>query len=195
MTGRSKKYQNDTIEETDLAEAENTELDNDIETETETSEKEGSEKLLNEKVSKLEQEVMDYRDKLIRKAAEFENYRKRTSEEFVRLIDTANEDLLLTLLPVLDDLERFRKNYNQDMKSEDLKKGIDMIFEKFESALKNFGLAEIDAVNREFNPDFHDALMMMEKEGTGSNIVIDQHQKGYKLKDKVIRHAKVVVSK
>ena len=195
MTGRSKKYQNDTIEETDLAEAENTELDNDIETETETSEKEGSEKLLNEKISKLEQEVMDYRDKLIRKAAEFENYRKRTSEEFVRLIDTANEDLLLTLLPVLDDLERFRKNYNQDMKSEDLKKGIDMIFEKFESALKNFGLAEIDAVNTEFNPDFHDALMMMEKEGTGSNIVIDQHQKGYKLKDKVIRHAKVVVSK
>jgi molecular chaperone GrpE len=195
MTGRSKKYQNDPIVETDLDETENTEQENDIQTETEAGENEDPEQLLNDKISKLEQEVMDYRDKLIRKAAEFDNYRKRTSEEFVRLIDTANEDLLITLLPVLDDLERFKKNYNRDIKSEDLKKGIDMIFDKLESTLKNFGLAEIDAINSEFNPDFHDALMMMEKEGTESNIVIDQHQKGYKLKDKVIRHAKVVVSK
>jgi len=187
MTGRSNKYQSESIDENDLIETETSEQENDIGTEIETE--------LKERIAKLEQEAFDYRDRLMRKAAEFENYKKRTSEEFVRLIETANEDLLITLLPVLDDIERFRKNYNPETRTEDLKKGIELIFDKLNLILKNFGLEEIDSINKEFDPGFHDALMMLEKEGTASNTVIDQHEKGYKLKDKVIRHAKVVVSK
>ncbi len=187
MTGRSKKYQNEPIEENEMDE---TGID---EQEEGVDKGEGSE--LRETIAKLEQEVFDYRDKLVRKAAEFENYKKRTSDEFVRLIETANEDLLTTLLPVLDDIERFRKNYNPEIKPDDLKKGIDMIFDKLNSILNNFGLEEIESLNKEFNPDFHDALMMTEKEGVASNTVVDQHEKGYKLKNKIIRHAKVVVSK
>lgn len=197
MTGRSKKYQDEPIDENDLNETEIGDEDIEIETETGTEdlEKPDPESGLKEKISQLEKEAFEYRDKLVRKAAEFENYKKRTSEEFVRLIETANEDLILTLLPVLDDIERFRKNYNPETRTDDLKKGIEMIFDKLNSILKNFGLEEIDSLNKEFNPDFHDALMMMEKEGVGSNIVVDQHEKGFKLKNKVIRHAKVVVSK
>jgi len=199
MTGRSKKYQDEPIDENDLNETEIGDEDIEIETETETGtedlEKPDPESGLKEKIAQLEREAFEYRDKLVRKAAEFENYKKRTSEEFVRLIETANEDLILTLLPVLDDIERFRKNYNPETRTDDLKKGIEMIFDKLNSILKNFGLEEIDSLNKEFDPDFHDALMMMEKEGVGSNIVVDQHEKGFKLKNKVIRHAKVVVSK
>ncbi|HAQ62128.1 TPA: nucleotide exchange factor GrpE [Candidatus Delongbacteria bacterium] len=187
MTGRSKKYQDEPIDENELDETATSEQEDDTGT--------GEYTELKEKIAKLEQEAFDYRDKLMRKAAEFENYKKRTSEEFVRLIETANEDLLTTLLPVLDDIERFRKNYNPEIRTEDLNKGIEMIFDKLNLILKNFGLEEIESINKEFNPDFHDALMMMEKEDVASNTVVDQHEKGYKLKNKVIRHAKVVVSK
>lgn len=209
MTGRSKKYQNDPMEESEINETETNDQENDIadgdipadkseETEKFSDEVSyGTAELigLKEKVAKLEREAYDFRDKLMRKAAEFENYRKRTSEEFVKLIDTANEDLIVSLLPVLDDIERFRKNYSSESRTEDMRKGVDMILDKLGTALKSFGLEEMDSIGQEFNPDYHDALMMMEKQGAGSNIVIDQHAKGYKLKNKVIRHAKVVVSK
>ncbi|MFO7811016.1 MAG: nucleotide exchange factor GrpE [Candidatus Delongbacteria bacterium] len=143
----------------------------------------------------LEKEILEYRDKLIRKAAEFENYKKRTSEEFIRLINSATEDIVFKLLPVLDDIDRFEKNYSDDSKAADLKKGVDMIFNKLRSILQNAGLNEINSIDQEFDPDFHDALLMTEKEGVEPNIVIDEHEKGYKLNDKVIRHAKVIVSK
>ncbi len=150
---------------------------------------------ISEELEKLKQDIFDYRDKLVRKAAEFENYKKRTSEEFVRLINTASEEIILKLLPVLDDMDRFNKNYNDKMKAADLKKGIDLILEKFRTVLKNSGLEEIVSLNLPFDPDMHDALMATEVEGTEPNTVIDEHEKGYTLNGKVIRHAKVVVSK
>lgn len=190
MSGRSKKYENETVEETEnLTGGMNEETaEDETGTEKETDDR-------SEKIASLEQEIFDYRDKLIRKAAEFENYKKRTSEEFVRLINSASEDIITKLLPVLDDIERFEKNYNEGISSKDLKKGVDMIFGKLRIVLENQGLQEIEAVEHEFNPEYHDALMMAEKDGFEPNIVIDQHEKGYKLNDKVIRHSKVVVSK
>ena len=189
MSGRSKKYENDPVEETEkLSVEDQKEITDDAVNETDISDQQKI-------ISSLEQEIFDYRDKLVRKAAEFENYKKRTSEEFVRLINSASEDIIIKLLPVLDDIERFEKNYSDDLSNKDLKKGVDMIFGKLRILLENQGLQEIEAVDQEFNPEYHDALMMAEKEGFEPNTVIDQHEKGYKLNDKVIRHSKVVVSK
>lgn len=196
MTGRSKKYDNEKMEDIPV-EADNGMTDDNSETADAEKDEIKTEDICqdNAKITLLEKEIMDYRDKLMRKAAEFENYKKRTSDEFVRLIDTANEDLMLSLLPVIDDLDRFMKNYNPEMKAEDLKKGIDLIYEKLRSNLKNFGLEELDSLGKEFDPSFHDALLMVEKDGIQPNTVIDQHEKGYMLKNKVIRHSKVIVSK
>ena len=190
MSGRSKKYDNEPEEKTGDLSGQTTEETSEEKTVTE---KEADEQEI--KIASLEQEIFDYRDKLVRKAAEFENYKKRTSEEFIRLIDSAGEEIITRLLPVLDDIDRFEKNYNDNISSRDLKKGVDMIFGKLRTVLGNQGLQEIEALEHEFDPDYHDALMMAEKEGCQPNMVIDQHEKGYRLKDKVIRHSKVVVSK
>lgn len=200
MTGRSKKYENDTIEDAEINASD--EIEEEIESENKSvdddsvmPDKSFQKNELENRIAQLEQEAFDYRDKLMRKAAEFENYKKRTSEEFVRLIETANEDLIVSILPIMDDMERFRSNYKPDNKADDLKKVVDMIFDKLNSVLINFGLEEIDSLNKEFDPNDHDALMTMEKEGVAPNIVVGQHEKGFKLKNKVIRHAKVIVSK
>jgi len=190
MSGRSKKYQDEKISENELDQAEEA-----LAEENEAKEEMKPDSSANEdKISSLEKEIFEYRDKLVRKAAEFENYRKRTSEEYIRLINTAGEDIILKLLPVIDDIERFQKNYSENINSSDLKKGVDLIFEKLNSILKNAGLTEIEAVNSPFDPDFHDALMMVENKDVEPNTVVDQHEKGYRLNDKVIRHSKVIVS-
>jgi len=145
--------------------------------------------------SKLENDVFEYRDKLVRKAAEFENYKKRTSEEFLRLIETASENLITKLLPIIDDMNRFQVNFKPEMKSEDLKKGIDLIFDKFMVILKTSGLEEIDVIGKEFNPELHEALLQVEDPKVETDHIVDQHEKGYTLRNKVIRHSKVIVAK
>ena len=145
--------------------------------------------------SKLENEIFEYRDKLVRKAAEFENYKKRTSEEFLRLIETATENLIIKLLPIVDDMNRFHDNYKPEMKSEDLKKGIDMISDKFMTILKSAGLEEIEVIGKEFNPELHEALLQVDDPKVESDHIVDQHEKGYTLRNKVIRHSKVIVAK
>ncbi len=157
--------------------------------------------VVNEKIvepseeNKCETELQNYREKFVRKIAEFENYKKRTSEEYVRLISSANESLILKLLPVMDDMQRMENNYKPEIKIEDFKKGTDMIFNKFKAIIDGLGLKEIDAVGNEFDPNFHEALMMVENEKVDSNFIIDQHEKGYIYNEKVIRHSKVLVAK
>ena len=145
--------------------------------------------------NKCETELQNYREKFVRKIAEFENYKKRTSEEYVRLISSANESLILKLLPVMDDIQRMENNYKPEIKIEDFKKGTDMIFNKFKAIIDGLGLKEIEAIGNEFDPNFHEALMMVENEKVDSNFIIDQHEKGYIYNEKVIRHSKVLVAK
>lgn len=148
-----------------------------------------------EKTGKLEKEILDYRDKLIRKVAEFENYKKRTADEYVRLLDTAGEKIIAKILPVFDDLERMQKSIKPATSVEDLSKGMDLIINKFQSILNSYGVKEIPAIKEEFNPDLHEALMQMENPDFQPNQIIDQHEKGYTLNGKVIRHSKVLVAK
>lgn len=190
-TKTKKKDKNTTEEQNIKSKEQNSEEIEQLETE-ETLEEPTVEE---NKDSKLEKEIFEYRDKLVRKAAEFENYKKRTSEEFLRLIETATENLIIKLLPTIDDMYRLQDNYKPDMKSKDLKKGFDLIFEKYMEVLKNSGLEEIEVIGKEFNPELHEALLQVENPDVESEHIVDEHEKGYTLKNKVIRHSKVIVAK
>jgi molecular chaperone GrpE len=153
-------------------------------------------KLEADEINKLKLEVETYRDTLLRKAAEFENYKKRTEGEISNYFKYASEHLIRQLLPVYDDfsrsLESIEKGETKDF--ETLKKGVELIFNKMEKILKKEGLKEMEVLGKEFDVNLCDALMQVPKEDVKPHTVIDVVEKGYFLKDKVIKHAKVLVS-
>jgi molecular chaperone GrpE len=177
----------------DISEESSEEVVEESEQSTETPEDEVEER--EEIPADSDSQLLEYRDKLLRKVAEFENYKKRTSQEFIRLVESANQELILKLLPVKDDIERFEKNYSEEHGVKELKKGVDLIFEKFNNTLKGIGLEELEVLGKEFDPELHEALLQVDNPAAEPNTIIDQHEKGYLLKDKVIRHAKVIVAK
>lgn len=145
-------------------------------------------------IKELEEKLEDQKDKFLRLYAEFENYRRRTSKEKLSLSQTANSSLITKLLPVLDDYERAQKAYSENEDLQTFKEGIELIADKFWKILKQEGLEVIESTNKEFNTDEHEAITKMpapSEELKGK--VIDTTEKGYKLNEKVIRYAKVVV--
>jgi molecular chaperone GrpE len=138
--------------------------------------------------------IADLKDKYLRLSAEFDNYRKRTLKEKIELTKYANEELLVSLLPVVDDFENGLKTLEQASDLEAVKQGIHHIYNKFKDFLSQKGLKEIEISNDEFNTDFHEAITkipVQEREKSGK--IIDTIQKGYMLDEKVIRHSKVVI--
>jgi molecular chaperone GrpE len=147
-----------------------------------------------ERIKQLEEERDDLKDQLIRKAAEFENLKRRTIKEKQELIDFANERLISNLLPLLDDFSKALDAANSNSDYNSLRQGIEMIYQNAKKVLSETGLTQMESsVGKPFNVDFHDALMSMPSE-LPEGYVIQEYQPGYKLKDKVIRHAKVVIS-
>ncbi|RME55404.1 nucleotide exchange factor GrpE [Candidatus Woesearchaeota archaeon] len=145
------------------------------------------------KQESTEDKAKEYLNQLQRLQAEFINYRQRVEKERLELIKYAKEELILKLLDVMDNFERAidaMKNA-KDVKS--CMQGVDMIFEQFRKVLENEGLQAINAKGEMFDPYLHEALAKEESD-QDENVIIDEFQKGYKLKDKVIRPAKVKVS-
>ena len=161
------------------------------EKETEISEEEKIAKELEETKQALE----DYKDKYLRLSAEFDNYRKRTMKEKAELIKNGGEKAISAILPILDDLERALQNMQ---KADDIKamyEGIDLIHQKFLKNLGHEGLEKMNPVGEAFDTDFHEAIALVPApEEAQKGKVLDCVQTGYKLNDKVIRHAKVVVA-
>jgi len=143
-------------------------------------------------LKKIKEENARIKEQLLRKAAEFDNYKKRTERELFHRVQNATEHLIIELLPVLDDLERSIAN-SEDLSS--LREGIELIYKKLILLLEKEGLKSLVSVGTEFDPEKHDALMQIENEQIKSGIIIEEHQKGYILNDKVIRHAQVIVAK
>ncbi len=135
-----------------------------------------------------------WRDLYLRLAAEVDNFKKRTIRETGQNVLFANAELMKTILPVIDDLERSLK-YSGETTTDEFRTGVGLIHKKLLSALMGAGLEAMDAVGKPFDVDEHDALLQMEKEGVDPGVVLEEHEKGYRLHGKVIRHAKVVVSK
>lgn len=149
-----------------------------------------------DEASKLEEELHQARDKYVRLVAEFDNFRKRTAKEKSELIKSAGEDIIASLLDVLDDAERAEKQMEKSDDLEALKAGVNLIFNKLHKSLKSRGLSEMKSIGTEFNPELHDAITEIpagKEDQVGK--VMDEVQKGYYLNDKIIRHAKVVVGK
>jgi molecular chaperone GrpE len=148
-----------------------------------------------EKTEKLEEEIVQLNDKYLRLYSEFDNYRKRTIKEKIELGKTASSEIILSILPVLDDFERAVNAFEISAESTDsLKHGIILIFSKFITILSQQGLQQMKTIGEEFNTDFHEAITnipVTNPEQKGK--VIDEVEKGYMLNGKVIRYAKVVV--
>jgi molecular chaperone GrpE len=142
----------------------------------------------------MEEKLAEMQDKYIRLSAEFDNYRKRTLREKIELSKYASENLLLKILPVMDDFERALSHMESASDCAAMKDGIDLIYVKFTEFLKLNGIREIESLNCTFNVDLHDAVAKIpvgEEEKKGR--IVEVIQKGYYLQDKVIRHSKVVV--
>ena len=134
-----------------------------------------------------------WQDKYLRLVAEFDNYRKRTDKEKKGLIALGGEDVIKSLLGVMDDIDRALVAMSQTDDIESVRKGIELIHQKLLDTLHGKGVQEIEAVGNEFDTDLHEAVAKLPVEDDKKGKIIDVVQKGYKLKDKVVRYAKVVV--
>ena len=147
-------------------------------------------------IEELQTEIATLKDKNMRVTAEMVNTLRRKDEETSRIMKYSNESLILEILPVIDNFER-ALSLNSEVSEEvsNYQKGVSMIYNNLKNILEKFEVKEIEALNKDFDPSYHQAVMQEEKEGVNPNIVIEVMQKGYTYKDKVIRPAMVKVSK
>ena len=147
------------------------------------------------KIEKTDKEkIVELNDKYLRLAAEYDNYRRRTLKERMELTKTAGEDILINILPVMDDFERALSSIDQAKEISAVKKGVQLIYTKFKDFLKQRGVKEIGAKEKEFDTDLHEAITKIpapNKKLKGK--VVDVVEKGYYLNEKVIRFSKVVI--
>jgi molecular chaperone GrpE len=152
-----------------------------------------SDKVVAEEIP-VEEKLAEMQDKYLRLSAEFDNYRKRTLREKMELSKYASEDLLLKILPVMDDFERALSHMDTATDRAAMKEGIDLIYGKFTEFLKQNGVKEIESLNCDFDCSLHDAVAKVKvQEDEKKGKIVEVIQKGYYLKDKIIRHSKVVV--
>jgi len=147
-----------------------------------------------EKVTELENEVAELKDKLLRKAAEFENYKRRTENDQLNLLTYAAESFIQRLLPVVDDFERSLQHINEAQEVDAIKQGLKLIYDKFMKVLDDQGVKKMESIGQPFNVEYHEALLQRPDDSVEPHTVLEEIEKGYMYKDKVIRHAKVIVS-
>jgi len=149
--------------------------------------------VLLEENAALKQELEQTKELMLRQAADFDNFRKRKQKESLELLQFARENFLKELLPVVDDFNRFLQTAPSD---DDVQwKGIKLIHEKLTSILKSQGLVAMEPVGKPFDPEFHDAMLAVPREDVAPGTVVEVHENGYVMNGRVLRHAKVIVSK
>jgi molecular chaperone GrpE len=162
--------------------------------EKETGEAESPEKLPEDERERLLADLKEANDKYLRLYAEFDNYRKRVTKDKEELIKYGNESLLHELLPFIDHLEMALKHASNDASS-GLVEGVEITLKGLRKSLEKFGLTEIEAEGKPFDPSIHHAISQVEREGVDENTVVEELRKGYMLKDKVLRASLVAVSR
>jgi molecular chaperone GrpE len=135
-----------------------------------------------------------YKDQFLRKAAEFENYKRRSEAEYLNTVKNANEGLITALLPIVEDLTRSLKSGTGQTDGEAFYRGVELIYQKLMKILESQGLAPFDSAGKPFDVDYHDALLQVARDDVPPGTVIEEIARGYKLNDKVLRHARVIVS-
>lgn len=190
-----KKKQHNTPEDATQAIDENIKKAPQAEMQEETAEENAQEELsVEEQLQKAQEEIQHLKDNHLRQLAEFDNYRKRTLKEKAELILNGGEKVMTAFLPILDDLARAQENIEKNQDYNTLKEGVDLIVKKLYKVLGEQGLTVIDTEGQPFDTDYYEAVALVPVEDeTQKGKIIDCVQTGYKLNDKVIRHAKVVV--
>jgi len=147
-------------------------------------------------LEKVKDELKEAGDKYLRLAAEFDNFKRRNAKERVELIQTAGRDVITDLLEIIDDYERAEKQLESSEDVQQIKEGVSLIFNKLKNKLQAKGLKPMQSINKEFNPDLHEAITEIPSPSEDlKGKVLDEVVRGYYLNDKLIRHAKVVVGK
>jgi molecular chaperone GrpE len=147
-----------------------------------------------EPTDKLKAELAELNDKYIRLYSEFDNYKRRNSKERIELLQTASKEVILAMLPILDDFERAEKSMKSATDIQAIKEGVTLIHHKFQSILNAKGLKAIETIGKEFDVDYHEALTKIPAPSEDlKGKVVDELEKGYTLNEKIIRFAKVVI--
>ncbi len=146
-----------------------------------------------EKKDKKDEKIDELTDRLMRNMAEFENFRKRTEKEKSQMFEVGARDIVERILPVIDNFERGLAAVTEEEKNSAFVQGIEKIYKQLVTTLEAAGVKQIEAVGKEFNPDFHNAVMHAEDEEYGENIVAEEFQKGYMYRETVVRHSMVKV--
>ena len=146
------------------------------------------------KKEKWEEKIEELEDRVKRQMAEFDNFRKRTEKEKSHMYEVGARDVIEKILPVVDNFERGLATVPEDQKNDPVIDGMDKIYRQLMTVLADLGVEPIEAVGKEFDPNFHNAVMHVEDEELGENVVAEEFQKGYLYKDTVIRHSMVKVA-
>ncbi len=147
-----------------------------------------------EGVDPKDQQIKDLQDRLVRNMAEFDNFRKRTEKEKANMFDMGARSIVEKLLPTIDNFERALKSVPEGKECESFVAGMDMIYKQLLKELEAVGVKPIKCVGHEFDPNFHNAVMHVEDESVGDNIVVEEFQRGYTYKDAIVRHSMVKVA-
>ena len=146
------------------------------------------------KKDKKDEKIEELTDRLTRQMAEFDNFRKRTEKEKSQMYEIGAKDIIEKILPVVDNFERGIAAVPEDEKSTPFAEGMEKIYKQLMTTLEEVGVKPIEAVGKEFDPDFHNAVMHVEDEEFGENIITEEFQKGYLYRDSVVRHSMVKVA-
>lgn len=201
MTEENKNSVEETVEDAESVEDQTTETPAGEETVSENGEEAIAEEETKErkffgkkkeKKDKKDEKIEELTDKVKRQMAEFDNYRKRTEKEKASMYIVGAKDIVEKILPVVDNFER---GLAMAEGSEDpFVEGMEKIYKQLMTTLDEMGVKPIEAVGQEFNPDFHNAVMHVEDEEAGENVIVEEFQKGYLYKDFVVRHSMVKVA-
>lgn len=151
-------------------------------------------KLFKKKKDPKDEKIEELSDKLLRQMAEFDNFRKRTEKEKSAMYEIGAKDIIEKLLPVVDNFERGFTTVAEEDKEDAFVTGMEMVYKQLMTMLEGVGVKPIEAVGQEFNPDLHNAVMHVEDETVGENIIVEEFQKGYTYRDSVVRYSMVKVA-
>ena len=146
------------------------------------------------KKDKKDEKIDELTDRLTRQMAEFDNFRKRTDKEKSQMYEIGAKDIIDKILPVVDSFERGLGAVKEEEKEDPFIQGMEKVYKQLMTTLEGAGVKPIEAVGQEFNPDFHNAVMHVEDENLGENIIAEEFQKGYMYRDSVVRHSMVKVA-
>ena len=147
-----------------------------------------------EKKDKKDEKIEELTDRLTRQMAEFDNFRKRTEREKSQMYEIGAKDIIEKILPVIDNFERGLAAVPEESKEDPFVEGMEKIYKQIMTTLEGVGVKPIEAVGKEFDPNFHNAVMHVEDEEAGENIITEEFQKGYMYHDSVVRHSMVKVA-